>query len=400
MSTDEQGPVDIRSDLAPAGLGLCGQDGSAFRAWVEVDLEAVRHNVRILKGLAEPARVMAVVKADGYGHGAVAVSRAALEAGAAMLAVASAEEGVTLRRAGIHAPILVLGVGPAAPPQALARWQLTATVTHPAQVAALGAAARREGCRIPVHIEVETGMGRMGVLPERVGLLAQAVASEPGLQLEGVYTHLATADEPDLTAAHRQMERFVQALAELERFGIQVPLRHVLNTAGLLALPEWRLEMVRIGLGLYGLVPAEHLKGRVALRPALRLYARVLEVRRLPAGSPISYGQTYVTPAATTIATLGVGYADGFTRRLSGRARGVMGGRVYPVVGRICMDQCMLDVGDDPVQVGDVVCLVGPGEQGEMTLDEAAALTGTISYEIMTQLGARLPRVYREGTQP
>ena len=367
-----------------------------MRAWVEVDLQAVRHNVRVLQGLAAPARLMAVVKADAYGHGAVAVSRAALEAGAAMLAVASVDEAVQLRQAGIAAPILVLGVGAAAPPEAFPRWQLTATVTEPEQVGPLAAAARRAGRRVAVHVEVETGMGRMGVLPERLADLASRVAAEPNLELEGVYSHLATADEPDLSGAYRQAACFREALAELERRGLTVPVRHLLNTAGLLAMPEWRLEMVRIGLGLYGLAPAAHLQGKAALRPALRLLARVLEVRRLPAGSPISYGHTYVTGRATTIATLGVGYADGFTRRLSGRARAVVGGRLYPVVGRICMDLCMLDVGDDPVRVGDVACLVGPGEQGEMTLDEAAALTGTISYEIMTQLGARLPRVYRE----
>ena len=362
---------------------------------MEVDLAAIRANVRALAALAAPARIMAVVKADGYGHGAVGVARAALEAGAYGLAVSCVEEAQALRQAGISAPILVLGVGAAAPPEAFPRWRLTATVTDERQVPPLAAAARRAGWRVPVHLEVETGMGRFGVPPERAGRLAAAVAAQEGLLLEGIYSHLATADEPDLGPVYRQAERFHRALAALEQAGVTVRCRHLLNTAGLLAVPELRWDMVRVGLGVYGYYPAPHLRDRVALRPALRLMARVLEVRRLPAGSPISYGHEYVTSSATTIATLGIGYADGFTRRLSGRARALLNGRLYPVVGRICMDQCMLDVGDDPVEVGQVACLLGPGDQGEMTLDEAAALTGTISYEIMTQLGARLPRIHR-----
>ena len=362
-----------------------------------MDLGAVRANVRALAALAAPARLMAVVKADGYGHGAVGVARAALEAGASALAVSCVEEALALRQAGISAPILVLGVGAAAPPEAYPRWRLTATVTDERQVRPLGQAARRAGWPVPVHVEVETGMGRLGVSPERAGALAAAVAAEEGLILEGIYSHLATADEPDLGPVRRQAERFQQALAAVAQAGVGVPCRHLLNTAGLLAVPELRLDMVRVGLGLYGLYPAPHLRDRVSLRPALRLMARVVEVRRLPAGSPISYGHTYVTASATTIATLAVGYADGLTRRLSGQGRALLNGRLYPVVGRICMDQCMLDVGDDPVEVGQAACLLGPGDKGEMTLDEAALRTGTISYEIMTQLGCRLPRVYRDG---
>ena len=364
---------------------------------MEVDLAAIRANVRALAALAAPARLMAVVKADGYGHGAVPVARAALAAGAWGLAVSTADEGAALRRAGIRAPILVLGVGPTAPPEALARWQLEATVTHEGQVDALARAGQRAGWSIPVHVEVETGMGRLGVFPERAAAVAAAVASRPGLRLAGLYSHLASADEADLGSVWQQARRFQRAEEGLRQAGLPVPCRHLLNTAGLLAVPELRLDMVRVGLGVYGLYPAGHLRARVALQPALSLMARVMEVRRLPAGSSVSYGQTYVTPRATTIATLGIGYADGFTRRLSGQARALLNGRLYPVVGRICMDQCMLDVGDDPVQVGEVACLLGPGRAGEMTLDEAAERTGTIAYEIMTQLGPRLPRRAREG---
>lgn len=367
----------------------------ARRAWVEVDLGAISANVKHLLALARPARLMAVVKADGYGHGAAAVARTALSAGAEALAVATTAEGVALRRAGIEAPILVFGVeGAAEPVDQLVAMDLTATVTTQAFARRLADEAARQRRRVRVHIKVETGMGRLGALPEQAVALARWVASAPALQLEGVYSHLATADEEDPTYLREQARRFAAALESIEAAGVAVPLRHLANTAGLLATPELRYDMVRVGLGLYGYYPAPHLSGRVRLRPALRLMAAVAEVRRLPAGSGIGYGRTHVLSRPSFVATLPVGYADGFTRRLSHRARALWQGRLYPVVGRICMDQCMVETGDDAPPVGAPMCLLGPGDHGEMTVEEAARLTGSIAYEIVTQLGARLPRVY------
>lgn len=363
-----------------------------------MDLDAIAANVRRLAELARPARLMAVVKADGYGHGAVAVARCALGAGAAALGVATTLEGLALRRAGIRAPILVLGVeGAAEPLPELVAAGLTATVTTFDFARRLAAEAARQGRRVPVHLKVETGMGRLGALPQEAPALARWVASSGGLELEGVYSHLATADEPDRSYMDQQARRFAAVLEAIAAQGVPVPLRHLANTAGLLAAPELRYDLVRVGLGIYGYCPAPHLAGRVPLRPALRLLAEAVEVRRLPAGAGIGYGRTHVLSRPATVVTLPVGYADGFTRRLSHRARAVWKGRVYPVVGRICMDQCMVETGDDTPPVGAVMCLLGPGEEGEMTVEEAARLTGSIPYEIVTQLGPRLDRVYVGG---
>lgn len=355
----------------------------------------VAANTRRLVQLARPARLMAVVKADGYGHGARAVARAALDAGAEALGVATTPEGVALRAAGIRAPILVLGIeGAAEPLEALVAADLTATVTTRAFAQRLADEAARQQRRVRVHLKVETGMGRLGVLPEEAPALARWIASVSSLELEGVYSHLATADEEDPSYLREQAYRFRAACEAIEAAGVAVPVRHLANTAGLLAAPELRYDMVRVGLGLYGYYPADHLRGRVALRPALRVMAAVAEVRRLPAGSGISYGRTHVLTRPSTVATLPIGYADGLTRRLSNRARASWEGRVYPVVGRICMDQCMVETGDDSPPVGAVMCLLGPGDHGETTVEEAARLTGSIPYEIVTQLGPRLPRVY------
>ncbi len=362
---------------------------------MEVQTAAIAHNARVLADLARPARLMAVVKADGYGHGAVAVARAALAGGAAYLGVATAEEAVALRRAGIRAPILVFGVGGAAEPlERFVHEDLTATITTLQAARRLSEAARAAGRVVRVHVKVDTGMGRLGVLPQQAPALVREICSLPGLRLEGLYTHLATADEPDAGYMLRQAATFRQVWEALEASGVRVSVRHMLNTAGLLARPELGLEMVRCGIGLYGYYPAPHLRSRAELRPALRLWATVAEARRLPAGSSISYGRTYTTPRPANVVTLSVGYADGFSRLLSGRARAVIRGRAYPIVGRICMDQCMAEVGDDPVSAGEPALLLGPGGDGEMTVDEAATLMGTISYEILTRLGPRLPRVY------
>lgn len=370
------------------------RENAEQRAWVEVDAAALAHNVRQFVDWVRPAAVMAVVKADGYGHGALVAARAALGSGARYLGVATTPEGLALRRAGIRAPILVLGVeGAAQPLDDLVQADLTATVTTLEAAQRIAGVARSQGRRVRVHLKVDTGMGRLGVLPEQAAGLARAVAGLPWVELEGVYSHLATADEPDLSYTEWQARRFDETLASLEAAGVRPRLRHLANTAGALVSKRLHFDLVRLGLGMYGCYPAPHLAGRLGLRPALRLVARLSEVRELPEGSGISYGRAYVTPRPTTIGTLPVGYADGFTRRLSGHARALIQGEVFPVVGRICMDQCMVDLRGRRFGPGTPAVLLGPGDQGEMSLDEAARLTGTISYELMTQLGPRLPRV-------
>lgn len=390
MSTHRTDPVDVCG-----GERIVHSQDRPRRAWVEVDLGAVAANTRHLVALVRPARLVAVVKADGYGHGATAVARAALDAGASALGVATTAEGLALRADGIRAPILVLGVeGAAQPLEALVAADLTATVTTLAFARRLADEAHRQRRRVRVHLKVETGMGRLGALPEEAPALARWIAAASSLELEAVYSHLATADEEDPSYLREQAERFRAACEAIEAAGVAIPARHIANTAGLLTAPELRYDMVRVGLGLYGYYPADHLRGRVALRPALRVMAAVAEVRRLPAGSGIGYGRTHVLSRPSSVATLPVGYADGLTRRLSNRARASWEGRTYPVVGRICMDQCMVETGDDVPPVGAVMCVLGPGDGGETTVEEAARLTGSIPYEIVTQLGPRLPRVY------
>jgi len=357
--------------------------------WAEIDLDALAHNVRRAVRLAGPARVMAVVKANAYGHGALPVARTALAAGAAWLGVARAGEGAHLRRAGIDAPILVFGlVAPAQVPTVL-DLGLTPAVFDLEQAALWANLGHRAG----VHLKVDTGMGRLGFSPERPEEILQA-ARMPGLRLKGVFTHFATADGPDLAYAAWQLERFLDVIRLLRDAGHTGFIAHAANSGALLNLPRARLDMVRPGIMLYGYHPAG--KPDPDLRPVMSLKARVAQVKAVPRGSRVGYGSTHVTPEATVIATVPVGYADGYSRLLSSRGEILIRGRRAPVVGRVCMDMLMADVGHiDGVQTGDVAVLYG-GQGGEFIgADEVATRTGTISYEVLCAVAARVPRIYR-----
>ncbi|MBY6275137.1 alanine racemase [Symbiobacterium thermophilum] len=363
--------------------------------WAEVDLNAVRANIRALKRISKAPRLMAVVKANGYGHGAVPVATAAIEAGADWLGVASVEEGVTLRRHGIFAPILVLGyVSPG---------QAEAVLTEGLRVALfdgeLGQALNREGRRLGrrarVHLKVDTGMGRIGLQPAEVGRLGRELARLDHVEVEGVFTHLATADEPGNPYTRLQLERYEAALAELAAAGVRPAIRHAANSAGLMLHPEAHYDMVRSGIAVVGLPPAPGVAWPVKLAPALTWKTRVGLVKWLEAGHSISYGCTYTTARREQIATLPVGYADGYPRRLSNRAQVLIRGRRCPVVGVVTMDQMMVRVPDDlPVRVGDEVVLIGRQGGEEITATELAGLADTISYEIVCGISRRVPRFY------
>jgi alanine racemase len=359
--------------------------------WAEVDLGAVAHNVALLVEHAAPSEVWAVVKADGYGHGAAPVARAALDAGARGLAVALVEEAVVLRDAGIDAPLLLLSE--ARPDELL---EVAALDLHAALYTADGiAAAAAVGRPMKVHLKVDTGMHRVGAQPEDVVALAQAIVAAPTLALEGVWTHCAVADEPDRTTTAEQLERFDAALAALAAEGIEPATTHAANSAGAIAHPAARRSFVRAGIAVYGIDPSPQLAGALPLRPALRLRSEVTLVKRVAAGEGISYGHRHTFDRDETVATVPVGYADGVRRRLGLLGQAVLiRGRRYPIVGVVTMDQLMVACGDDAVEVGDEVVLLGRQGDEEVTVAEWAEALGTIGYEITCALGPRVPRRY------
>ncbi len=373
-------------------------------AWAEVDLGAVAANVRALCGVAAPAALCAVVKADGYGHGAVAVARAALGAGASWLAVAMAGEAVALRSEGIDAPVLVLAEPSPGEHDTVVALGLRASVYTPGGIEGLAQAVARAGAApLPVHLKVDTGMHRVGAAPTDALALAMAVAEHPELVLEGLWTHCAVADEPAHPFTTVQASRFAAVVEELAAAGVRPTIVHAANSAATLDRPELRLDLVRCGITVYGLDPSPALGGRVALRPALRLAARVSLVRTVAAGDGLSYGLRHRCAHDSVIATVPLGYADGVTRRLSEvGAEVLIGGRRRRIVGTITMDQLLVDCGPpgDPdatqVQPGDEVVLIG--EQGDQRVGagEWAERLGTIAYEVVCAISPRVPRRYLE----
>ena len=375
--------------------------------WAEIDLDALAHNAGELKRRAGgQAELIAVVKANAYGHGAVTVARSALESAATRLAVVRTLEGVQLRRAGIEAPILLMGYTLPSEAETIVRWQLTPTVNTWAQAEALSAAAVARGQPLPVHIKADTGMGRFGLLPQEVLPFAQALVQLPRLQLEGFYTHFSVADAADKAYTHRQFGIYRQLLARLEEAGISIPLRHVANSAATLDLPEMALDAVRCGIALYGLRPSVEVGAglrpapTVSLRPVMSLKSRVARVRTLPASSSVSYGRTYTTTQPTPVALVPVGYGDGYHRLLSNRGSVLIHGRRAPIAGRVCMDQFVVDVSDIPgVRQDDEVVLFGRQGEAEITADEVAGWAETINYEVTTGILPRVTRIYLRGGQ-
>ncbi len=358
--------------------------------WVEVDLGAVRDNVAAIAAAVSPAEVCAVVKADGYGHGDVPVAEAAVEGGATRLAVALISEGIRLREAGIEAPVLLLSESAIDDAAEVVRWRLTPTIYRDSYLRAVRAAAP-DG--YPVHIKVDTGMHRVGAPPEEAASLARSVV-DGGLRLEGLWTHLAVSEEDDAFTAV-QTGLLAEVVRTLEADGYRADLIHAANTGGALGHPEAHLALVRVGIGIYGLRPAPGFHPEVPLRPAMRVVSHVSLVRRYPEGTRPSYGRRKPLPADGTVATVPIGYADGLSRRLSDDGAVLIRGRRYPFAGTITMDQIVVDVGDDPVEVGDEVVLLGSQGEAEITADEWAELLGTINYEIVCGFGPRMPRRYR-----
>jgi alanine racemase len=371
----------------------------------EIDLSAIAGNVRELRRLLRPSvRLLAAVKANGYGHGAEQVARTALRSGATDLGVARLAEGVALRKAGISAPILILGYTPESDAGLLVSHDLVPTVFSVQNAHALAAAAAKAGRTLPVHIKIDSGMGRLGfpcdgLHCEKDGSALRSVLEIAGiehLQVQGIFTHFAAADHADVRHARQQFERFTRLLTVIESAGLHIPLRHAANSGAILQLPETHLDMVRAGISIYGLYPSNEVDARIVrLRPALTLKSDIVHLKCVPAGTAISYGSTYRTPAPTTIATVPAGYADGYRRGLSNKGVMLVRGMRAPIVGRICMDLTMIDVGHIPeVKVGDEVVLIGRQKQAVITADEIAAALDTINYEVVAGLTERVARIY------
>jgi alanine racemase len=359
--------------------------------WAEVDLDALALNIRLLKARANGAALMAVVKANAYGHGAVAVARAVLSAGADRLGVICVDEGEQLRRAGITAPILVMGHTPATDAARLVDLGLTGTVASRETAEALAGAAAQRGVRRAIHLKVDTGLNRYGLTPSEALALGGWLRDAPSLEAEGVFSHFASADEADKGYTLDQYARFRQVSEGLA----WVPLRHVSNTATLLDMPDLSLEMVRPGLGIYGLYPSGDVRRDLGLVPVLSLKSRVVRLTPLASGDSVSYGRTWRAVRPSLVGLVMCGYADGLPRSLSNRGSVLVRGQRAPIVGRICMDMCMVDVTDvADVAAGDEVVLIGRQGEEKITADEVAGLAGTISYEVLCAISARVPRLY------
>lgn len=368
-------------------------------AWAEVDLGALSHNVTEIRRVTGPgAELMAVVKANAYGHGAVEVSKAALASGASRLAVARTSEGVELRRAGIDVPILVLGFTPAVLIREVVEYELEQAVYGRDYARMVDEQASGMGVKIPVHIKVDTGMGRIGVVAGSSDAEDEVkeIAALPGLKSVGIFSHFAAADSADKTYTSTQWEKFIQLLDRLCREGLDFPLKHCANSAAILDFPQSHLNLVRAGIIMYGLFPSPEVsRNIIKLRPVMTFKTRVIQVKPVPPGFSVSYGCTYTTERESVIATLPVGYADGYSRRLSSRGEVLIKERRAPVVGRVCMDQCMIDVGSIPgAAPGEEVVLFGRQGDQVLPVEELAGWIGTINYEVVCMVGARVPRIF------
>ncbi|HUI46227.1 MAG TPA: alanine racemase [Nitrospirota bacterium] len=360
-----------------------------------INLGALEHNFNEVDRRTAGRKILAVVKAQAYGHGAAAVSRRLLELGVAMLGVALVEEGMELRRAGIDAPILVMGSLFPEQAEALAALRLASVVFTMDTARALSRAAQQLKTTVSVHVKIDTGMGRIGIAPEQALEFVRLLRGLPGIDVQGLMTHFADADLREKEFASKQMDRFDVLVRSLSESGIPVPLIHAANSAAVLDYQRALFTMVRPGLMLYGYNPLEAGAAHADLLPVLSLVTRIAFLKKVAAGIPISYGRSFVTQRESLIATLPIGYADGFSRGLSNKGEALVRGRRVPVVGRVCMDMCLVDVTEVPdVAEGDDVVLIGRQGRELITAEEIAAKIGTIPYEVLCGISSRVPRIY------
>lgn len=371
--------------------------------WLEINLDAIAHNVRTIKGIVgRNTQIIAVVKANAYGHGAVEVSQTALENGVAILAVGVVEEGIILRKAGIKAPILICGLTLEDQLEPLLSYNLTPTICDLQILEALSEVAGENGKTIGIHIKIDTGMGRLGVSPPKTLNFVKKISKMRNIKIEGIFTHLAATNEKDGIYTKIQFDEYKKALLELEKEGINIPLKHIANSAAILNSSSMYLDAVRPGIILYGLFPSPKSERTVELKPAAEFKTRIIFLKKVSPGKSIGYGRTYITTKPTKVATLPVGYADGYSRLLSNKAEVLVREQRAPIIGRICMDLCMIDVTHIPeVQIGDEVILWG--RQGSQTIwaEEIAEKIGSIVYEVICMVDKeRIPRVFIKNEKP
>ncbi len=374
------------------------------RSWAEIDMDALAHNMREIRRITSPVcEIAAVVKADAYGHGAIQVAELLLQNGASRLAVSMVDEAVELRRNGITAPILILGQTDVRRIPEIIVACLEQTVFSLEFARALSDQASAAGKTVNIHIKIDTGMNRVGFLPTEDSYEQILTISRlPGILIRGIFSHFAVADTPDDDYTRKQFSTFTEALEILEKRGLSVPIRHICNSAGILRFPEMHLDMVRAGLIIYGMIPpgCPSPYTDVDLRPAMSLKSSVVLVKSIESGQTVSYGRHFAAGRESVIATIPIGYADGYARRLSNRASALLHGQRVPVVGTVCMDMSMLDVTDveEPVRVGDEAVLFGKqrinGKDFCLSVDEIADLLDTVNYEITCLVGKRVPRAY------
>jgi len=369
------------------------------RAWAEINLDNIAHNIHEIRRITNKnAEIMGVVKADGYGHGVMEVAKTLLNNGVSRLAVSMLDEAIQLRRNGINAPILILGYTDPIRSNEIIENDVTQSVFSQELAQALSDEAVKQSKKVKIHIKIDTGMSRIGFLP---GYSAVKNVIEinhlPNIIIEGLFTHFATADEKNREYTLTQFERFMSICSELARIGIHIPVKHCANSAGIIEYPEMHLDMVRPGIILYGMYPSEDVvKTKIDLKPAMTLKANVILVKEVEKNTSISYGRIFTTQETSRIATIPIGYADGYSRMLSNKGKVLIHGQYAPVVGKICMDQCMVDVTnlDCKVEVGDEVVLIGAQGDNLITAEDVALSIGMINYELVCIVGKRIPRAF------
>lgn len=366
--------------------------------WAEINLDNLVHNLREVRRLVgDKVIITSVIKADGYGHGAATIAQTLLENGTDRFAVATLSEAIALRKSGIKEDILILGYTPSCQDKLILENHITQTIYNVEDARSISEAAKNFGKIAKIHLKIDTGMGRLGFLPESESIEEIVnIFRLPNLYIEGIFSHFARADEADKEPTKAQFERFNYVVKELEKRGIEIPIKHIANSAAIIDLPEYHLDMVRAGIMLYGLYPSDQVKKEnVNLKPVMTLKASISNVKTVKLGEGISYGHKFVTNMTTRIATIPIGYADGFTRLLNHKVEVSIKGERVPIVGNICMDQCMANVSNiKDVKIGDEVVLFGDGSMGEPSADEIGSIIGTINYEVVCMVSKRVPRVY------
>lgn len=369
------------------------------RAWAEVNLDNIAHNVLEIRRITnEKAEIMGIVKADAYGHGVMEVAKTLLANGVTRLAVSMLDEAIQLRKVGIEVPILILSYTDPRRAEEIVLNDVTQAVFSHDLANALSEASVKLGKNVKIHIKIDTGMTRVGFMPGYSAIKNVIEISKlPGIIIEGLFTHFASADESDKSYTYMQFERFISICNELNRIGLYIPVKHVANSAAIMEFPEMHLDMVRPGIILYGMYPSSEVDcTKLDLKPAMTLKANVTLVKEVEKDTCISYGRIFTTKRQSKIATIPIGYADGYTRLLNNKGKVLINGEIAPVVGRICMDQCMVDVSDlkNEVKVGDEVVLFGKQGDKEIKIEDVAAQMGTINYEVVCIIGKRIPRAY------